>query len=38
MPLHVKSQMIRAGERALAQVALKGSVSGVFSEVTGQLI
>lgn len=30
--------MVRPGEGALAQVALEGSVPGVFTEMTGQLI
>lgn len=36
--LHVKCQMVRPGERALAQVALERPVSGVFPEMTGQLV
>lgn len=38
MPLHVESQVVRAREGALAQVTLKGPVSGVLPEVTGQLV
>lgn len=38
MPLHVESQVIRTRKRALTQVTLKRSVSGVLSEVTGELI
>lgn len=30
--------MVRPGEGALAQVALEGSVSGVFTEMTGQFV
>lgn len=38
MPLHMQCQVIRPGEGALAQVALEGTVSGVFTEVARQLI
>lgn len=38
MPLHVKRQMVRPGEGALTQVALERPVSGVFPEMTGQLV
>lgn len=38
VPLHVESQMIGAGEGTLTEVTLKRSVSGVFPEVTGQLV
>lgn len=38
MPLHMESQVVRAREGALAQVTLKGPVSGVLPEVTGQLV
>lgn len=36
--LHVKRQMVRPGEGALAQVALEGPVSCVFAKMTGQLV
>lgn len=36
--LHVKCQVVRPGEGALTQVALEGPVSGVFAEMTSQLI
>lgn len=36
--LHVKCQVVRPGEGAFTQVALEGPVSGVFAEMTGQLI
>lgn len=38
MPLHVQRQMVGAGEGALAQVALEGSVPGVLAEVTRELV
>lgn len=36
--LHVKCEVVRPGEGAFTQVALEGPVSGVFAEMTGQLI
>lgn len=38
MSLHVKCQMVRPGEGALAQVALERPVSSMFTEMTGQLV
>lgn len=38
VPLHVQCQMVGAGEGALAQVALEGSVAGVLAEVTCELV
>lgn len=38
MPLHVKSQVVRAGEGTLAKVTLERPVSGVLPEMTGQLV
>lgn len=38
MAFHVEGEMVGAGEGALAQVALEGSVSGVLAEVTGQFV
>lgn len=38
VPLHVQSQVVRAGEGALAQVALEGPVSGVLPEVARELV
>lgn len=36
--LHVKCQVVRPGEGTFTQVTLEGPVSGVFPEMTGQLI
>lgn len=38
MPLHVKSQVVRARESTLAQVTLERPVSGVLPEMAGQLV
>lgn len=38
MSLHVKGQVVRPGEGALAQVALEGTVASVFAEMAGQLV
>lgn len=34
----MQREVVRPGERTLAQVALEGTVSGVFAEMAGQLV
>lgn len=36
--LHVQCEMVGPGEGTLAEVTLKGSMSGVLSEMAGQLV
>lgn len=38
MPFHVQSQVVRPGERPVAEVALEGPVAGVLAIVTGELV
>lgn len=38
MPLHVKRQVVRPRERALAQLAVERFVAGVLALVAGQLV
>jgi len=38
VPLHVEGQVVRPGERALAQVALERTVARVFAEMASQFV
>lgn len=38
VPLHVQGKVVGAGECPLTEVALEGSVTGVFPVVAGQLV
>ena len=38
MPFHVQRQVVTSGERPGAEVALERLLSGVFPEVSGQLV
>ena len=38
VPLHVKGQVVRPREGSLAQMALKGTVTGVFAVMASEFI